>query len=126
MKIYVAGPMRGIPYFNEPAFRLISEALRSMGHEVFNPMEKDIEMYGHDVYNSPTGDLADLVGIKFDHREAMLIDITWIAHEADAVCTLGGWENSRGASAEVAFGRAIGIPTEGFLWFRHTAWYKDV
>ncbi|MGB3485339.1 MAG: DUF4406 domain-containing protein [Mycobacterium sp.] len=49
MKIYVAGPMRGIPEFNFPAFHAAAAKLRADGHHVFNPAERDIETHGVDI-----------------------------------------------------------------------------
>lgn len=49
MKVYVAGPMRGIPEFNFPAFNLAAKNLRADGHVVFNPAERDNERHGTDI-----------------------------------------------------------------------------
>lgn len=49
MKIYLAGPMRGIPEFNFPAFHAMACRLRAEGNVVFNPAEKDIERHGVDI-----------------------------------------------------------------------------
>ena len=108
MKIYLAGPMRGIPYFNFPAFDEAAEALRAQGHFVFNPAEKDREMHGPDVNNSPTGELTDITGSGFSLREALAIDLAWICAEADAIALLPGWQSSKGAAAEFVTGVAIG------------------
>lgn len=107
MKIYVAGPMRGIPDFNFPAFNEASARLRGEGHIVFNPAEKDIERNG-DSFASSTGDEKALTN-GFDLRVALLEDLEWICKEAEAVAVLPGWENSKGANAEVATARALGL-----------------
>lgn len=109
MKIYVAGPMRGIPYFNFPAFDAAASALTAAGHEVFNPAARDREVHGDKVNQSPTGDLRDIDLTGFNLRAALAADTQWIALEADAVCHLPGWENSKGANAEVALAKCLGL-----------------
>ncbi|HED2900646.1 TPA: DUF4406 domain-containing protein, partial [Citrobacter freundii] len=37
MKIYIAGPMTGIPKYNRPAFHFEAIRLASEGHVVLNP-----------------------------------------------------------------------------------------
>jgi hypothetical protein len=38
-KVYVSGPMTGLPDSNFPAFNSAAEALRSLGWEVVNPVD---------------------------------------------------------------------------------------
>lgn len=99
MKIYVAGPMRGIPESNYPAFIEATASLRAEGHEVFSPVEWDIEQHG------PNGCHTD----TFDLRKALAADLQWICLNADAVAMLPGWENSKGAKAERAAAEALGL-----------------
>jgi len=118
VKLYVAGPMRGIKDFNFPAFDNAAERLRAAGYEVCNPADRDRDEHGAEVGQSETGDLADIAHTGFDLREALSWDLAWIAANADGVAVLPGWENSKGAAAEVALARALGLPvasTEAFL-----------
>lgn len=41
MRVYLAGPMRGLPQFNFPAFDAGAATLEALGHEVFNPADRD-------------------------------------------------------------------------------------
>lgn len=111
MKIYLAGPMRGIPEFNFPAFHAAADKLRADGHSVFNPAEKDNERHGTDISKgNSTGD--EHLAAKehgFNLREALLIDMTFICQEADAIALLPGWKNSKGATAEHATAAALGL-----------------
>lgn len=111
MKIYVAGPMRGMPEFNFPAFHRAAAGLRALGHEVFNPAEKDIETYGTDISKgNVTGSEAVASSQHgFSLREALGADLAWICAEADAVALLPGWQNSKGATAELATAIALGL-----------------
>ena len=47
LRLYVAGPMSGIPHLNHPEFDRMADLLRALGHEVFSPAEKDRE-WGQD------------------------------------------------------------------------------
>jgi hypothetical protein len=110
MKVYLAGPMRGIPHFNYPAFHAAAAKLRTEGWEVFSPAERDIERDGKDWgAEGASGDLAEISAKGFDLRVALGDDLAWICAEADAVAMLPGWENSKGATAERATAIALGL-----------------
>jgi nucleoside 2-deoxyribosyltransferase len=91
MRIYLAGPMTGLPDFNFPAFHECAEALRASGHTVKNPAETD------------GGDTSQPWSYYMRKDIAMLL-------ECEAVAVLPGWERSRGATLEVHVARALGMP----------------
>ena len=111
MKIYLAGPMRDIPEFNFPAFYAAADNLRSQGHEVFSPAERDNDRHGVDISKgNATGDEAQATKEHgFNLREALGIDLAWICAHAEAIAVLPGWEKSKGATAEHAAGVALGL-----------------
>lgn len=111
MKVYLAGPMRGYPEFNFPAFHAAAADLRAKGLEVFSPAEKDIERHGKDISKGNTaGDEAQAAAQHgFNLREALGDDLGYICKEADAVALLPGWEGSSGARAELATARALNL-----------------
>lgn len=110
MKIYLAGPMRGIPQFNYPAFHRASSQLRQVGHHVFSPAERDIERDGKDWGSlQKDGDLSAAQAQGFCLRTALGDDLAWICSEAEAVALLPGWEKSKGATAERATAEALGL-----------------
>lgn len=94
MKYYLSGPMTGLPGLNYAAFAAATEHLRALGHEIYNPAEWE-GRYNKGVFN---------------HTIAFADYCTYISREADGVIVLPGWENSPGASAEVALARAIKKP----------------
>jgi hypothetical protein len=111
VKIYLAGPMRGYPEFNFPAFHAAAAKLRAEGHFVFSPAEKDNERHGTDISK---GNLAgcEATAAKehgFNLREALGIDLGWICSDADAIALLPGWEASKGAKAELAAAEALSL-----------------
>lgn len=107
MRFYISGPMRGIAEFNFPAFADAARRLRTLGHEAFSPAERDLAE-GFDP-EGLTG-FEDLSGLGFSLREALAADCAYICGEADGVLVLPGWQKSRGATAEVALARALGLP----------------
>ena len=111
MKIYLAGPMRGYPEFNFPAFHSAAAALRAEGHFVFNPAEKDNERHGTDISKGNQHGCEETAAKEhgFNLREALGVDLAWICAEADAIALLPGWEDSKGACAELAAARALGL-----------------
>lgn len=110
MKIYLAGPMRGYPNFNFPAFAEAASKLRADGHYVFNPAECDTQRDGVDWGNEvPSGDLAAAAAKGFNLRQALGDDLAFICQEAEAIALLPGWQKSKGATAEHAAAVALGL-----------------
>lgn len=112
MLIYLAGPMRGIPENNAPAFHEAARLLRAMGHAVWSPAEHD-EALGVDASNS------DLVATFSRDLMAVLA--------ADAVVLLPGWELSAGAclerhAAEVTKRRVFFLDGEDLLELGPLEW----
>lgn len=99
MKIYIAGPMTGLPEFNYPAFHKAAEALAEQGHEPLNPAD-----------NHPEASPATWL----DYMRMSLVQIA----QADAIALLPGWQESRGAAVEYRLGHDLGLdvrPIEGWL-----------
>jgi hypothetical protein len=92
MKLYIAGPMTGIPGHNYPEFRRVAAELEGKGYVVLNPANID------DLF-------ADLDGQRtwqWYMRRALTMCV-----RADGVATLAGWKESRGASLEVHVARRL-------------------
>lgn len=109
MKIYLAGPMRGYPNFNFPAFDYAAAKLRHYGHEVFSPAERDRKAYGPEIEINPTGDEAKVSNPACTINDCMKADTSWICDHATAIALLPGWEKSSGARAEYALAQALGL-----------------
>lgn len=88
MKIYLAGPMAGMPEDNYPEFNKAAAWLRSKGHMVFNPAE--LEQTSYDIKNND------------QLRKIMAKEFAFICLESECIALLPGWENSKGAFAEWA------------------------
>ena len=111
MKVYLAGPMRGIPEFNFPAFHAYKTKLMAEGHDVFSPAERDNERHGKDISKgNAAGDEKLAAKVHgFSLRDALADDMVFICKCADAIAVMPGWEQSKGAKAEKATGEALGL-----------------
>lgn len=110
-RIYIAGPMRGYPEFNFPAFHEAARRWRAEDWVVFSPAERDNEKHGTDISKgNQTGDEEQAAKEHgFSLRDAMKDDMSWIAEHATAIHMLEGWEKSFGARAEHALAVALGL-----------------
>lgn len=89
MKLYVAGPMTGLPELNFPEFERVATALRAQGYEVISP---------HEV--CPDKSMA--------WCDAMKRDIV-VLLDCDGLVRLEGWEKSKGASLEHYIAAELGL-----------------
>lgn len=99
MKIYVSGPMSGLPNNNVPAFDAAAAKLRKKGYQVINPAELDD--------GEPCKTWEDC--LRRDLRALT---------KCHGVATLPRWKKSRGANLEVAVAKALSFeihPVDYFL-----------
>lgn len=88
-RIYIAGPMTGLPDFNFPAFNYAAALLRDQGLHVENPAEH-----------------GGVDGAEW--ADYLRYDMGRLA-TCGAIYLLKGWENSKGAQLEVHVARTLGM-----------------
>lgn len=86
-RIYVAGPMTGIPLDNYPAFNTETARLRALGYHVENPAENP----------------------RQDSWEAYMRQSIRQMLTCDLVAFLPGWAESRGALLERYVAQQVGL-----------------
>lgn len=98
-KIYLAGPMSGIPDHNKAEFLKWEAKLKTTGAEVFNPI------------TSPASRLVQsgILSGQQAYRRCLALDLKYICEEATSIFLLRGWERSPGACAEHATAVALGL-----------------
>ena len=87
MKVYISGPMTGIPEFNRPEFDRAADRVRAAGHEPVLPAPY-VDGKSYEEY------------LRDDIR--MLLD-------CDGIYMLPGWQESKGAKIEHMIALACGI-----------------
>lgn len=102
MRVYLAGPMTGIPEFNFPAFDTAAADLRSGCFEVISPAELDRESGFDEEGMTGNEPLSDEMVHRFAHQDlnALL--------SVEGVVVLPGWEQSTGARNEVRIAGMLG------------------
>src|SRR5487761_2315786 len=108
MRVYLAGPMSGIPNFNFPEFRRVTAQLRADNWNVVSPAELDDKADGAAASLSATGDMKDAAKTWGTY---LARDVKMIADDGiEGIIFLPGWEKSKGARLE-AF---VGLTIKGF------------
>lgn len=98
-KIYIAGPMSGIPEYNAPEFNQAAQMWKDQEFDIFNPIESPMSRLVQEGHMS--GQEA--------YRACLHLDLEWITTTATAIYMLKGWEKSLGAKAEHATAMALGL-----------------
>lgn len=93
-RIYIAGPMSGLPDFNYPAFHAAAAVLRAQGHHVESPAENPAPTCG-------------------TWQGYMRMSLRQIA-ACDCLCMLPGWHASRGARIEHGLALDLGLEVQDF------------
>jgi len=124
LRLYLAGPMRGYPEFNFPAFEAGAVLLRERGFEVFSPAEKDIERHGTNIGAGNTAGSEEQAAKEhgFSLRVALKEDTTWICDNAEGIALLPGWEKSKGAVMEHSLAIALGLKVFSLVEIGHGAY----
>ena len=116
-KVYIAGPMSGLPSFNYPEFNRLAAELRltvvepRVHLEVVNPAEFP-DRHLDAILASPDGDpamLAPLTGMTWGDYVARALKVIADEPGLDAIITLPGWDKSRGARIETFIGHVRGL-----------------
>ena len=105
MRIYISGPVSGMPDNNVAAFATAAYRLRQAGHEVYSPVE--------------------FIPSRFSHQQAILMCLRELTRNSGAVpagmgkhalkpryevmVQLDGWQESLGAQLEAEVADACGI-----------------
>lgn len=117
LKLYIAGPMRGIDLFNFPAFFQCAAVLRGLGHIVTNPAEVDMAMGINPHFPIDHPDQ-----IEFDIEEVLRKDIQLVMRQ-DGIVMLDGSLDSTGANIERAVAMMTGVPV---YYYNGSARHEDI
>lgn len=107
--LYIAGPMRGIAYFNYPMFDRIAGLLRDQGLHVISPADEDRKQDGFDPFENPEYANPDRCvfpsDLDFKKTVRRCLDAVM---QCEEIVLLPGWERSSGAVAELTLAMWLG------------------
>ena len=106
MKLYLAGPMTGLPHLNHPMFDRVTARLRAAGHVVISPAEKDRE-WGQDAALAAKGKNS------LNIHEVLRYDLK-VVLDVEALVLLPSWRRSEGTRLEVIV--AVSTGRRIFFW----------
>jgi hypothetical protein len=113
MRVYISGPMTGLPDLNRTAFDAAEKRLTAQGHFVINP-HRIGELFGtaeelsesFEIFYAIDGKDNYILKDELDKRASIaraVMDADLAAvRSCDAIYLLRGWETSRGAKKELA------------------------
>jgi hypothetical protein len=111
--VYISGPMTGYPDFNFPAFDVARDRALGLGWMVISPADMDRE--AGDV--TPGMDTRHPEMVRTFVRRDVDALLSLRAEYGDAIALLPGWEKSKGAVAELAVARWLGLTPLNALTF---------
>jgi hypothetical protein len=88
-RIYISGPMSGLPRLNWPLFNRTAVRLRNLRWDVVNPVA---------INSDPEADWLDCIAADLSAMKG-----------CTAICMLPGWENSFGARIEHMAAQKLGL-----------------
>jgi hypothetical protein len=118
MKVYIAGPMTGVPAYNFPAFDRAAGQWLHAGWDVVSPADLTREYWREHFGEEFDPDSTDpRISAGGDiYRAFLRKDIAAIA-ECDAIALLPGWERSGGVAKELTVARLLGLQELDALTF---------
>ena len=107
--LYVAGPMRGIAWFNYPMFDRIAGILREQGLCVISPADEDRKQDGFDPFENPDHAVPENCTFPrtMDFNKTVRRCLEAVLR-CDEIVLLPGWERSSGAVAELTLAMWLG------------------
>jgi hypothetical protein len=89
LRLYLSGPMSGLPGLNFPAFHEAASQLRAAGYQVTNPAEINPDS-------------------TMSWEQCMRADIKALC-DCDVLALLDGWQRSAGAHVELNLAHRLGL-----------------
>ena len=101
-KIYIAGPMTGLPNYNFDAFDRAAEMLRTRGLEPVNPADNGRKFLAENGGREP----------NWEEYRDLLNQGRDMLRQCSKIYLLKGWENSKGAIEELSYALIMHIKPE--------------
>ena len=101
-KVYIAGPMTGLPNYNFAAFDRAAECLKARGLEPQNPAEIGRKWLAEHEHKEPN---------ESEYQELLNAGRAML-RGCGTIYLLNGWQNSRGALSELSYALILKLKVE--------------